>query len=806
MSHKKSDDAPHPSLSLRERAEELVRTRCTEISEMKSEDLYALVHELEVHQIELELQNEELRQSQVELAHSRDQYSELYEFAPTGYVTLDRNGKIHNANLTAAKLLGVDRQTLLHANLSNFVVRGSQDDFYFHRQSVFGGETKQICELPMKKADSSDLFVRLESVAFGVGSDCHCRTSLIDITQQKMAENALQQLNMELKQRVAEQISEIRLLAEAVANLGEGVLITGSELDWPGPQTVFVNEAMCRITGYTADELIGQSPRLLQGDDTDRDTLVRIKAELFAGRSVVEELINYRKDGTPYDVEMYITPLFNFDNRLTHFVSIQRDITERKQAQEALRREYELSEGIINSAHHVILVLGAEGQIRRFNPHLEKLTGWQLVDVKGRDWFDTFLPQRDRERIQTLFARTLKGERISGYVSPIVTKDGREREIEWYDAPLTNREGELIGLLCTGQDVTDRNRAEKAIREREERLLAVLNTASDAIITIDTRGKITDINLATETMFGYTRSELIGQNVKILMPQPYYDEHDQYIAKYMQTGKPQIIGIGREVTAKRKDGSIFPVDLVVSEVDPFGLFTGVIRDISERKKLQRDILAAVEDEKRRVGQELHDGCQQELAGLGMVSQSLLNSLMRNEDILPGAYQEKCCELARKIVKGIDRALLDVQATAKGLVPVSLGEQGLVSALRKLANKTDELGHVVCAFKNEQPVDFSCVDTQLHLYRIAQEAVANALKHSHAAHILIALSCENSHPVLQIADDGIGFDPTKRQEGLGMKTMAYRASLIGGQLTVAPIETGGTLVTCKILGGRYNADS
>ncbi|MFN7875704.1 MAG: PAS domain S-box protein [Pirellula sp.] len=806
MSNKESNDALQPPLSLREQAEELVRTRCNDISKMKAEDVRDLVHELEVHQVELELQNEELRQSQVELAHSRDQYSELYEFAPTGYVILDRHGKIHSANLTAANLLGVDRQTLLHANLSNFVVRGSQDDFYLHRQSVFGGETKQIIELPMKKSDGGVLFVRLESVSFGVGNDRRCHTSLINISQQKIAENALQQLNMELKQRVAEQTTEIRLLAEAVAHLGEGVLITSNGLDWPGPQIVFVNEAMCLITGYTADELIGQSPRIFHGDNTDRDTLVRIKAELSAGRSVVAELVNYRKDGTPHHVEMDIMPLFNFENRRTHFVSIQRDITERKQAQEALRREYELSEGIINSAHHVILVLGAKGQIRRFNPHLEKLTGWQLADVKGRDWFDTFLPQRDRERIRTLFTRALQGEPTRGYVNPIVTKDGREREIEWYDAPLTNAEGELIGMLCTGQDVTDRKRAEKEIREREERLLAVLNTASDAIITIDTRGKITDINPATEKMFGYTRSELIGQNVKILMPQPYFNEHDQYIARYMQTGVPHIIGTGREATAKRKDGSIFPVDLAVSKVEHLGLFTGVIRDISERKKLQRDILAAVEDEKRRIGQELHDGCQQELAGLGMVSQTLLDNIYNGSDGHPGVYREKCCELTNKIVKGIDRALLDVQATAKGLVPFSLGKQGLVSALRMLAKKTDELGHVICAFKNEQPVNISCADTQLHLYRIAQEAVANALKHSHAEHILIALSCENSHPVLQIADDGIGFDPTKQQEGLGMKTMTYRASLIGGQLTVAPIETGGTIVTCTILGDRSYADS
>lgn len=803
MSYKNSADARQPLLSLRERADERVRIRRTDLSEMDAEEVRALVHELEVHQIELELQNEELRQTQADLAHSRDQYSELYEFAPTGYVTLNYEGKILTANLTAAKMLGVDRQRLQSANILNFIVPEAQDEFYFYRQSVFGGEAKQICELPIKKSDGTSLFVRLESIAFGAENDRCCRTSLIDVSQQKEAEDFAQQLNKQLEHRVADQTNQIRLLAEAVAHLGEGVLITGGRLEWPGPDIVFVNEAMCHITGYTSDELIGQSPRLLQGDDTDRDTLDRIRAELSVGRSVFAELINYRKDGIPFDVEMTITPLYNAENCRTHYVSIQRDITERKQAQEALRREYELNQRLINSAHHIILLLDAKGQIERFNPHLEELLGCQLDEVKGRDWFDTFLPQHERENTRRLFARALQGERTRGYVAPIVAKDGRELEIEWSDAPLTNSEGTLIGLLCTGQDITERRLAEKAIHERDVRLRAVLNTVSDSIITYDACGRITAINRAAQKMFGYTRAELIGLNVKMLMQQPYIDEYDQQIANYLQTGKPHIMGV--EVMAKRKDGSIFPADMAVSEVDHLNIFTAVLHDISERKRLEREILAAAEGEKRRIGQELHDGSQQELVGLGMLAHSLLDTLAQHSEGPPTACQANCCVLAKRIVEGIDRALLDLQATAKGLVPVQLGKRGLSSALRELASKTDGLGDVVCAFKNDQLVELSCDDTSLHLYRIAQEAVANALKHSRPAHILIALGCEKRDIVLQIADDGHGFDSTKQQAGLGMKTLAYRASLIGGHLSVSSLEDGGTLVTCRVPGNRCYAD-
>ena len=151
----------------------------------------------------------------------------------------------------------------------------------------------------------------------------------------------LLRLNKELKHRVSRQTGEISLLETAVSNLGEGVMITSDNLEWPGPHIVFVNEAMSKITGYTAQELIGRSPRLLQGEQSDRTVLDRIKAELSSGRSCRAELLNYRKDGTPYHAELFITPLYDGTGHRTNFVSIHRDITERKRAEDELRRSHE---------------------------------------------------------------------------------------------------------------------------------------------------------------------------------------------------------------------------------------------------------------------------------------------------------------------------------------------------------------------------------------------------------------------------------------------------------------------------------
>lgn len=259
---------------------------------------------------------------------------------------------------------------------------------------------------------------------------------------------------------------------------------------------------------------------------------------------------------------------------------------------EALRREHELNEAIINSAQNVILLLDTDGRVVRFNPYMEDLTGRRLAEVRGRDWFDAFVPERERERNRSLFARALRGERPRANVNPILTNDGGEREIEWYNAPLTGVDGRPAGLVCIGHDVTGRKQAESALKEGAERLRAILNTAVDAVVTIDRRGIIDSANPATERMFGYSREELIGRNVNMLMPSPYREEHDGFIAQYLETGEAKIIGIGREVEGRRKDGTVFPIDLAVSEIASFGLFTGIIRDITERKAEHERLLQA----------------------------------------------------------------------------------------------------------------------------------------------------------------------------------------------------------------------
>ena len=150
---------------------------------------------------------------------------------------------------------------------------------------------------------------------------------------------------------------------------------------------------------------------------------------------------------------------------------------------------------------------------------------------------------------------------------------------------LPDGSGKAISLMALVTDVSVQRKAIEALRHSEERNRTILKTASDAIITIDKRGIIDSVNQSTEAIFGYSSSELVGQNVNILMPLPFSREHDGYIQRYLTTGEAHIIGTGREVLCRRKNGSTFPADLAVSQVDHLGFFTGVLRDISSRKEM-----------------------------------------------------------------------------------------------------------------------------------------------------------------------------------------------------------------------------
>ena len=331
------------------------------------------------------------------------------------------------------------------------------------------------------------------------------------------------------------------------------------------------------------------------------------------------------------------------------------------------------------------------------------------------------------------------------------------------------------------------------LHDTEERLRAILQTAVEGIITIDERGIVESINPAAERIFGFAAGEVIGRNVSVLMPVPYRQEHDSYIANYLRTGKAKIIGIGREVVGRRKDGTIFPMDLAVSEVRLVDrrLFTGFVRDISERKRLEQQLLEISDRERQRIGQDLHDDLCQHLAGIELMSQVLEQKLSPKSK----ADAARAGDIARHVREAISQT----RSLARGLSPVTLESEGLASALRELATNSEKMFGIACTVECEGPVFLKAPATLTHLYRIAQEAVSNAVRHGKASQVRIRLESSPGRTLLCVTDNGSGLsDSGPKSNGMGLRIMRYRAGMIGGALSIDRGPGGGTVVTCSLL--------
>lgn len=342
------------------------------------------------------------------------------------------------------------------------------------------------------------------------------------------------------------------------------------------------------------------------------------------------------------------------------------------------------------------------------------------------------------------------------------------------------------------QDKVRRSIIEEKLRESEARYRNIVETTVDAIVTIDDHGLIRTFNKAAEKLFRYKASEVVGKNVKILMPEPYKSEHDDYLHNYLSGGRRKIIGIGREVTGRRKDGSTFPMYLAVSEVKlrDQHIFTGIIRDISEQRRLEQEILRTSEHERRRIGQDLHDGLGQMLTGIGLITKNIARNLNKEEHPL--------AEQADEITDLIREADQYARELARGLVPVELDSEGLTAALERLTTHAKKLFDIQCDFKSKGKLNLEDTTHVTHLYRIAQEAVSNAVKHGNASEVSIQLVVSKPHIRLMVEDNGTGFeDNWDEKGGLGVRIMQFRAGLIGANLEISDSQKGGARVTCTI---------
>ncbi|TMQ31321.1 MAG: PAS domain S-box protein [Nitrospirae bacterium] len=345
----KKPDGSTKGAALRLQAEELLRATRRDVAAMPVKDVQQLVHELQVHQIELEMQNEELRRAQMELEAARDRYVDLYDFSPVGHLTLDTHGTIVEANLRSGTLLGINRKELIGQPLARLFVSADQDIFHRHCQEVLKTGTRQTCELHLRKNVGTSCWIYLESLAVHEepGRITHWRTALLDVSDRKFAELALSESEARLQAMLDHSPSLIFLKD-----------LKGRYLE--------VNQQFERTFHLIRQGIIGK---------TDHDIFPPEQATAFqandlkvmeAGRSLQFEEVALHNDG-PHTSIVSKFPLRRLDGTPYAICGITTDITERKIAEEALQASDAFARSVLDSLSAHVCVLDKDGVILKTN-------------------------------------------------------------------------------------------------------------------------------------------------------------------------------------------------------------------------------------------------------------------------------------------------------------------------------------------------------------------------------------------------------------------------------------------------------
>jgi PAS domain S-box-containing protein len=265
-----------------------------------------------------------------------------------------------------------------------------------------------------------------------------------------------------------------------------------------------------------------------------------------------------------------------------------------------LEREKERAETYLDIANTMFLALDRDGNVALVNRKLCDVLGYDETELLGQDWHAMCAPKEEARPRAQAYADRIANTQDSfsaseGMAVRVVTKSGQLRTLSWSDSPIRDENGTLTGVLGAAEDVTEQRKTELELRRSEARQRTIMDGAVDAVVVMNEQCIVESFSRSATEMFGYAADDVIGKNVMMLMPEPESSNHDGYVQRYLQSGKRHIIGIGREVTGRRRDGTTFSVDIGVSEVDlgDSRLFIGSMRDITERKRTEEDLVRAL---------------------------------------------------------------------------------------------------------------------------------------------------------------------------------------------------------------------
>lgn len=462
--------------------------------------------------------------------------------------------------------------------------------------------------------------------------------------------------------------------------------------------------------------------------------------------------------------------------------ALRAEIAERQRSEAAARESQAKLQAIIDAAADGILSIDVCGKILTINPAGERILGCSAADLIGHD-VARLVPEPERQRHVSAIARYLQtGEKhILGRWQELSGQrcDGSRFPMELAVTEVTDAPQRMF--IAIFRDITARKAAEEAWRSNETRLRLLTQKVPAILWTTDRDLRFTSATGAALHLLNQQPDQLVGMALDQLFGAD--DPDCLHVAQHREAlaGKPvsyEAPWLGREFHINLeplKDTH----DQIIGTV-------GAAVDVTDRKRLERDLLEISDQEKARFGQDLHDGLCQHLTATMFASKILEEKLA--EKSLPEQAD------AREIAEFLSVGIAQARDLAHGLWPAKLDTGDLGAALAELARAVERIFCVLCRYDGPDAMALGDAVVAIHLYRIAQEAIANAVKHARPQRLVISLGNGNDTLALTVLDDGDGIAPNAK-EGLGLRTMTYRARAIGGQLEIALRPEGGTRVCC-----------
>ena len=518
------------------------------------------------------------------------------------------------------------------------------------------------------------------------------------------------------------------------------------------------NRAAERIFGYTPNEVLGQNVKMLMPNphrDAHDSYLHNYQATGVAHViGIGREVEGQRKDGSLFPMELAVSEVSRQGAPL--YVGMVRDISERKQVVAALLESRNSLQCLMDSMTEGAYGVNTDGMCTFVNAAFLKILGYRDAEsVLGKHIHSlihhshvdgTPYPSTECKMYRAYRAH----ENVHSDDEVFWRADGTPIPVEYWSSPII-QDGRVVGAIATFIDISERKATETVLKEQARHTQAILDHMVDGLITIDQRGTITSFNLAAERIFGYTPDEVLGQNVKMLMPNPHRDAHDGYLHNYQATGVARVIGIGREVEGLRKNGSLFPMELAVSEVTRQGapLYVGMVRDISERKRIERMKTEFVST----VSHELRTPLTSISGALGLLAGGALGNLPDQARSLIDIAHKNSKRLTHLI-----NDLLDMEKIAAGKMHFDMQPQALVPLIEQSLEG-------IRSYSVERRVNFSLdqqmeapevrVDSQ-RLLQVLSNLLSNAVKYSpEGGTVDVAVRQVGCQVRVEVADHGPG---------------------------------------------------